>query len=98
MARKISDKDRVISFFTMAAPADVTALLETVNMIARARGIGVVKRERKKKDDAAKTGDAGKAAGEKKEGGKKGATGKAPAADAEAGKTADSPSAAAASS
>lgn len=47
MAKKLSDKERAIAFFTTANEADVITMLETVNTIARARGFNVGGRKRK---------------------------------------------------
>lgn len=101
MAKKKSDKERAIAFFTTAPKDEVMSLLDTVNMIAVARGFGPPKRASSKKKDSAT--DEGKKAGdgEKKAGGKKADTsGKAGAGTAgtESGKTPEQSSAASAGS
>jgi len=41
MAKKVSDKERAIAFFTTAPEAEVMPMLETINTIARARGFAI---------------------------------------------------------
>lgn len=47
MAKKFTDKERAIAFFTTAPEAEVKDVLETVNVIARARGFAVGRKRAK---------------------------------------------------
>jgi hypothetical protein len=68
MAKRISDKQRVIAFFTTANEQDVKDALETVNAIATARGFGKKrkatepKKPGKSRQPASTAGDGGKPA------------------------------------